>query len=553
MTVRVARAAFPAGCLAMRVRDGLGVLFADEEFVSAFGVRGRPGWSPGQLALVLVLQFVEGLTDRQAADQVRGRIDWKYALGLELEDSGFDYSVLSGFRDRLIAHGLEEKVLDVVLARLSELGLLRSGGRARTDSTHVLAAVRSLNRLEFVTETLRAALEAVAAAAPDWLVSQIDSGWVERYGARADAYRLPKRETERAAWAVAVGRDGFTLLHAACSPQAPPWVRQIPAVETLRVAWIQQYHRTITADGEMEVTWRESSDLPPGRTRLASPYDLDARYGVKRGSGWLGYKLHLTETCDPTDPDNPADTSGQPPLRVITNVATTDATVDDHTMTPLIHEQLADRRLLPTEHVVDSGYTSAELLLTSPTRHGITLRGPVNPNLTWQANTPEAFDISHFHLNWDTQQATCPAGNTSSRWATETLPNGTQRTKIDFRRKDCTPCPLRARCTQSHTHPRKLTLRPHHQHHTLHTARTEQTTPTWQQHYAIRAGIESTIHQAVTTGTRRTRYRTLAKTHLAHILTATAINLIRLDTHWTQPTPHRQPTHLTKLNLTPAA
>jgi transposase len=136
----------------MRVRDELPGLFTDEQFASAFGVRGKPGISPGQLALVTVLQFVENLTDRQAADAVRGRIDWKYALSLELTDPGFDHTVLTGFRQRLIDHGLEEKVLDLLLARLAELGMVKAGGRQRTDSTHVLAAVRAINRLEFLTE-----------------------------------------------------------------------------------------------------------------------------------------------------------------------------------------------------------------------------------------------------------------------------------------------------------------------------------------------------------------------------------------------------------------
>lgn len=187
-TAVVARAAFPRGTLAMRVRDELPELFADGQFASAFGVRGRPRISPGQLALITVLQFAENLTDRQAADAVGARIDWKYALGRELTDPGFHHTVLTGFRQRLIAHGLEEKVLDLLLARCSQLGLVKPRGRQRIDSTHVLAAVRSANRLEFLAETLRAALEALAASAPDWLTARIDGEWVRRYGARMDSY-----------------------------------------------------------------------------------------------------------------------------------------------------------------------------------------------------------------------------------------------------------------------------------------------------------------------------------------------------------------------------
>ena len=218
VTARVVRAAFPKGTLAIRIREALGPLFADEDFAAAFPRSGRPAASPGALALVSVLQFAEGLSDRQAADQVRARMDWKFLLGLELDDPGFDFTVLGDFRSRLIRHGLEEQVLEAVLARLSGAGLLRAGGRQRTDSTHVLAAVRTLNRMEFVGETLRAALEALAAAAPGWLSPLIDAGWADRYGARIDSYRFPKGEDARGRWLGQVGRDGFTLLDAVTAP-----------------------------------------------------------------------------------------------------------------------------------------------------------------------------------------------------------------------------------------------------------------------------------------------------------------------------------------------
>jgi transposase len=142
MTAQVARAAFPKGCPAIRIRDALGELFDDGQFVGLFAVRGRPALSPARLALVLVLQFAEGLSDRQAADAVRGRIDWKYALGLELADTGFDASVLSEFRARLAVDDQAERLLGQLLARLREQRLLARGGRQRTDATHVLAAVR---------------------------------------------------------------------------------------------------------------------------------------------------------------------------------------------------------------------------------------------------------------------------------------------------------------------------------------------------------------------------------------------------------------------------
>jgi transposase len=513
-TAAVARAAFPKGTLSMRVRDELPGLFTDGQFASAFGVRGKPGISPGQLALVTVLQFVENLTDRQAADAVRGRIDWKYALSLELTDPGFDHTVLTGFRQRLIDHGLEEKVLDLLLARLAELGMVKAGGRQRTDSTHVLAAVRAVNRLEFLAETLRAALEALSAAAPDWLATHIDAQWVQRYGARADSYRLPQGQDKRTKLAVKVGADGFDLLDAIHAGHAPAWLCEVPSVVVLRRVWITQYHRTIT-DGRQEVAWREDKDLPPSRQRLCSPYDTDARYATKRGSGWEGYKVHLSETCDD------ATTTGLPHL--ITNVATTDATVTDVEMIEHIHTGLGRHNLLPDEHVVDAGYTSAELMVSTQRDFGITLLGPLRIDNSPQARTNSGFDRTAFIIDWDNQRVSCPQGVANTIWSSCTE-RGRPSIVVRFPAPTCQTCPVRAQCTSSTRTGRQLMLRPREIHEMVDQTRAAQTTQEWKQRYAIRAGVEATIHQATaTTGIRRSRYHGLPKTHLAHVFTATAI------------------------------
>ena len=328
-TARVARRAFRKGALAIRARDELGSWYDDEAFGAAYAARGKPAISPAQLAMVTVLQFAENLTDRQAADAVRGRLDWKYCLGLALEDEGFDFSVLSEFRGRLVAGSMERALLDLLLDRLKALGLLRAGGRQRTDSTHVLAAVRGLNRLELAGESVRAALEALAAAAPGWLAGVIDGSWQQVYGQRIDNLRLPASETARSKLAEQYGRDGYHLLEAVRAPGAPGSLRELPAVQALRAIWVQQYYRLIDEHGE-KVIRREASEhgLPPGRLKLVSPYDLDARYSEKRGKGWEGYKVHLSETCGEPEPDG----TRQAP-NLITNVATTAASVPDAAMT----------------------------------------------------------------------------------------------------------------------------------------------------------------------------------------------------------------------------
>src|SRR2546425_12319065 len=211
-TARVARAAFPKGHPYLTFRDALGTLFQDEDFAALFPAWGPPGLPPWRLALVTIMQFRETLSDRQAAESVRARIDWKYLLSLDLTDPGFDFSVLSACRDRLLAGSAVERLLDKRLERCRAMGWLKARGPQRTDSTHVLAAIRVLNRLELVAETLRAALNAVATVAPAWLQTLSPLAWYDRYGRRIEDARLPKDTAEREAYAQMVGADGFHFL-----------------------------------------------------------------------------------------------------------------------------------------------------------------------------------------------------------------------------------------------------------------------------------------------------------------------------------------------------
>lgn len=519
-TARVAGMVFPDGCLAMRARDVLGPIFADADFAGAFSRRGKPGISPALLALVSALQFAEGLSDRQAAHAVRARIDWKYALGLELSDQGFDYSVLSEFRARLVASSLETRVLDAVLAAIAEAGLLKAGGRQRTDSTHVLAGVRDLNRLQFVTETLRAALNALAAAAPQWLTGLAEPEWFDRYCARSEDTRFPSRWAARAAHADQVGTDGLAVLTAVAAADAPVWLRELPAVEFLRQVWIQQYQIN---DGK--VSWRDKKDLPPAALRFCSPYDPHARTGTKRDASWNGYKIHLTETCEPHAP------------HLITNVTTTLAPVPDMAMTADIHTGLARRELLPEVHLVDAGYIDAEHLVTSPEKHGVELLGPAKQATGWQATTDDGYTLHDFAIDWDNERVRCPNGTTSTQWSGDQSQNGVPVIRVRFAASACRRCPVRDRCTRSTRSGRRLTLRHRAEHEALQQARAAQQTDEWQQRYQHRAGVEGTIAQGIRSlGLRRSRYRGLAKTALQHVLTAAGLNLQRLDTWW-QDTP----------------
>ena len=547
-TARVARKAFPKGTLPIRARDQLGSWYDDEAFAAAYGARGKPGISPAQLAMVTVLQFTENLTDRRAADAVRGRLDWKYCLGLALEDEGFDFSVLSEFRARLVAGSLQLAILDLLLNRLKGLGLVMGGGRQRTDSTHVLGRIRGLNRLELAGESLRAALEALCAAAPDWLATVTGISWQQVYGQRIDNLRLPESETRRKVLAVQYGRDGYRLLEAVHAPGAPPWLRELPAVQALRMVWVQQYCRVIDEHGE-KVARREASEhgLPPGRSRLVSPYDTDARYSEKRGTGWLGYKVHVSETCGEAADDDPE--TGRPGVpNLITNVATTEASVPDVAMTGPVHDMTAARNLAPGEHAVDAGYTSADLLLAARAR-GITLVGPLLADTSPQARAG-GYTAGAFTIDWDHQQVTCPQGAASITWS-PCRQRGTEAIVVRFAAATCQACPAKDSCTRSGRSGRQLSLRPRAVHEAITQARAGQDSDQWKARYKIRAGVEGTMAQAThVTGIRRARYLGLAKTRLEHNAAAAAVNLIRLDAWWTgRPLDRTRTSHLQRLEL----
>ena len=271
-TVRIAHAVLPEGNVWMQMRDELGTLYEDHDFQDLFPVRGQPAEVPWRLALVTIMQYAEGLTDRQAADAVRTRIDWKYALSLELTDSGFDFSVLSEFRGRLLNQGAEYRLFDQLLDLCRERGWIKARGKQRTDSTHVLAAIRTLRRLECVGETMRHALNVLAEVAPSWLLEHMDPAWAQRYEKRFSDFRLPKEEKRRVELAETIGADGRRHLEAIYAQSSLPWLRELDAIETQRRVWIQHYHAH-----EHNTPWRTEKELPLSALLITSPYDVEAR------------------------------------------------------------------------------------------------------------------------------------------------------------------------------------------------------------------------------------------------------------------------------------
>jgi transposase len=528
-TERVARAAFPTGSPIMRIRDELGMLFADTDFTALFPQVGQLAISPARLMLVTIFQFLEGLGDRQAADAVRRCIDWKYALALELTDPGFHFSVLQEFRNRLVEAEQGCALLSHFLTTCRDLGLVKARGQQRTDATHVLAAVRTLNRLECLGETLAHTLHQLLRDAPGWARATIPAAWWDRYGPRFDQFRLPNTLTERESLALAIGADGRQVLRWCQTETAPDIVRQHPAVQILRRIWLQQFYAE-----ENPLRLRTEKDLPPASRLIGSPYDPDARLSTKRDITWNGYKVHLTESCDAEGPN------------LITDVQTTPATTADVEVTSSVHTALAARELLPAEHFVDSAYPDAETLVQSQ-RAGIDLVGPVHRDTSWQAQAGQGYDLTCFTIDWRAKAARCPQGQISQRWTSTHDQDGNAVIQIQFDREVCSACGDRDKCTKAARGPRILKLRPQAQYEALQSARARQETEAFKQRYRRRAGIEGTISQG-THGfdLRYARYRGLAKTALQHVFVALALNLARLIAWWDErPKAQTRPSRFT--------
>jgi transposase len=520
VTSRVARAAFPKGTLCLKIYDELGTIFRDQDFADLFPRRGQPAEAPFRLALVTVLQFAEGLSDRAAADAVRSRIDWKYLLCLELDDPGFDFSVLCEFRGRLLESGAERRLFETLLGVVRDRKLVTARGRQRTDSTHVLGAIRAINRLEAVIETMRHTLNVLATAAPDWVRERLPIQWVDRYDRRADDYRLPKSQTARETYAEGVGADGYRLLDEVYADASPMWLRELPALETLRRVWVQNFRLV-----EGQARWRASGDIPPSARFIGSPYDIEARYSKKRSTSWVGYKVHVTESCEDDTPN------------VITDVETKEACSADHDALPEIHEALSAVDLLPDTHLVDTGYVESKSLVASKRDYDVDLFGPPRVDQKWQAKAGEGFEAGRFEIDWDRKKARCPAGKESSSWCTAIDRRDNDVVKIKFARKDCRPCPMRPHCTTAPTMRRTISIRPEAQHVALMGARERQKTEEFKEEYDRRAGVEGTISQGVRAfGMRRSRYMGMAKTRFQNLAIGAAINLVRIAA-WLEEVP----------------
>lgn len=477
-----------------------------DAFQGLYAEEGRPGVSPIILALVTIFQFWEDLPDRKACEQAVKRIDWKYALRQELTWLGFHFSDLCRFRERLLAHRASEALFEGVLAYLSERGYLRKRGKQRTDSTHVLAQVARLSQVELKWESLRMALTDLLSVHAQWALHTLGADFVRTYSQSRATYRISQAALEELDRQLV--QAGLELLKAVESANQPEW-RDLPYVRLLYAVFEQQQ---VCFPAEVWAAW-EASSRPTDSGLIQSPHEPEARYGEKRGQGWVGYKTHITESIEPEG------------RHFITDVLVALAPQHDSLALDRIQQRLIARDVCPGQQYVDQGYMSAEQIVSSAQR-GIDLRGEVQASPSRKA---KGFRLQDFDIDLRQRSARCPAGKVSVRWSEVTTTKG-----VAFRAffgKQCQLCPhFTAQACTTQPSGRHLDISRYHD--TLQTRRTQQQTAAFQQDMHHRAGIEGTISESVRAhDLRHNRYRGIEKTQFQAIFTATAINLKRLMGH----------------------
>ncbi|GCE09332.1 transposase [Dictyobacter aurantiacus] len=455
---------------------------------------------------------------------------------LPLDDEGFDFTILCDFRQRLIDAHAESLVLEPILTVSRQRGWLKAGGKQRTDSSAVLAAVRTLNSLESVGESMRAALNDLAKQNPEWLLLHMAPDWFDRSVHRFEMTRFPKQESKQQALRKQVGEDVARLFDGLQRQETPAALGQLPSVIRLRQVFDQHYERSQTG-----VRWRDGPAVT-NEDRIVSPYDEQARSARKRELIWLGYKIHLTETCD-QDPHMP---------HLIVQVHTVPATTPDSMAVEPILQDLREREVAPSALFVEQGYTSATSLVEQA-KQGTEMMGPLQESTSWQAQAGEGYGLYDFEVDWHQQRVRCPQGHLSQRWASFRDRHGTDKIEVRLPPQCCQACMAREHCTTG-AKGRILKLLPQEAYEALEQRRKEQDTSAFQEEYALRAGVEGTISQAARrTRMRRSPYRGERKTHLHHVQIAAGINVVRIIAHLqaqmqgTLSRPERQTTPFARL------
>ena len=465
----------------------------DTDFEDMYKEGGRPPVSPRVLMCVTILQFLERLPDRQTIRNLIYRLDWKVALELELEYSGFSYQLLSVWRQRIVEHDKAKKVFDRIIEELKERGLIRKDGKQRIDSTHVLAEIKELTRVELMTETLRLAvidIRNMGLHFPE-LIEEI----ITTYGSGINLYQLGSKERERIL--KEAGQDMLKLVE--YIDKKIPTPSRTKNINTLKVVFKQNF--TVN-EGSSEA---ELIKISTGKDHICSPHDTEARYGSKHKN--IGYKAQIVETAE------------RGKTNFIVDVEEEDNEETDHGKLTKTINRVEEKDLKPKRVYVDQGYVDGDTLSESKAKD-VEVYGPIE-------NSNKALR-NEFKYDMAKDKYICPAGKISGRKHEDT--NGSTIYQFSFR--DCKDCSLREKCRPRVTRNCKdgkfIRVDVNHEH--IEAQRKLMKTESFKEEMKNRNAIEGTI-SGMKRGYNffRCRYRGRKKFRLQLFFTAIAFNIKRLD------------------------
>lgn len=468
---------------------------------------GRPAEEPIRMLGVLILQYMERLPDRQAAEACTFDLRWKHALNIPVDENAFHATSLVKFRNRLMEHGLETLGFDAVLDAMRNAGYLRKRTKQRIDSTHIVGLVKHMSSLENLRETIRLTLEQLSrekdlSVPTDWNI------WWERYVENRFDYRATKPELIKKN--VLAGQDILSVLRWAESLELSD--ASIGKVALLRRVFNENFV-------EQEGVAERIVTRAPGA--VINPHDPQAQWCKKdsictKNKEWVGYKAHIAESVEP-----PVEHKKEPTRAVLTAVVTVKATASDKTGIQEVEKAIGSKKDLQAETLfVDAGYTSAAEIKRIESE-GRQLRGPVQPAPCKKGR----YSANDFEIDTTKRSAVCPSGKSNTQCSHLESKSGVISYRYEWS-THCQACPQRGQCVPKGQKHRTVTVGGNHN--ILQARRREMQTDDFKKEMHSRNGIEATISELVRGfGFRRSRYRGLQKTEMQNLLVGAACNLKR--------------------------
>ena len=478
------------------IKEELVPLIKDSDFEDMYKDGGRPPISPRLLVLVLLMQFLEGLSDRAAARNLKFRLDWKIAFELSLEFASIHPTTLTHFRDRLIANEAASYAFDRILEHLTRKGLIKANGKQRIDSTHIIGFVRELSRIELLHETLRLFSQDVGI-----YKSEMDENLLthqERYVDKVSTYRMTDADKK-----FAIQQSGLAMKAFQIWANATPAGEEVRAMKSFKILSIVFEQNFID-----KATDPELIKVSTGKGHICSPHESEAEYANKGKKGWIGYKAQVAETVNDDGSQN-----------FITHIELTAATDFDGDCVESVINDLESKQIMPSELYGDTHYNTCHNIKILKSK-AVDLKGEVMPI----SNAKATKDLD-FEIRLEENKVICPMGIESKFFRHK--PNRT--VSASFPKQACIQC-LRREICQPKKRGKIYIQRPTNP--TLDQRRKQLEDPVYRKDLNHRNGVEGTISGLVRgQKLRRCRYRGKAKGQLQTKMSGAAANVMRLHVH----------------------